>query len=305
MIRHHRLRLLSAVAMGLFVAVVAGCSRDLAPTDSNQAMQPPILIREAPGLRTLSDPPPLSATKFLKASDGGEVQIHDIKVRFEKGSLPADVNVTLTLLDTQELSFRIEPAGLLLKGPALVKTDKLHETNGGARTGVQILRRVGDAWTPLTSNRDDNKIWSSINVLGDYSMGVASTDGNVELISWLSGESYRTRHVSAAKGGSVKFSRYELKIPAGALAQDTYITVRDPGNGYLMCDLGPEGLHFRTPITLEVDLKGTGVTGSEWSIFWWNPASNLWEDQHGVCSGEKVVAQLSHFSLYAPGKAGW
>jgi hypothetical protein len=192
--------------------------------------------------------------------------------------------------------------------PATIKTDKLDHTNGRSRTDVTVLQNSNGSWSPIATGRDGDKIWAGITVLDDYAIGApttTSTTGDVQLISWLDGAGYRTRLVKADKGGSLKYGRYTLTFPAGALTQDTYITIREPGTGYMMCDLEPEGIHFNQPVDLEVDLKNTGITGDGWTIFWWNPVTGLWEDQNGTFSGDKVNAALRHFSRYAPGKAGW
>jgi hypothetical protein len=290
-----------------FVVVSLGCARENAPpTSGGQTSPDPTFIGLSGPLQTLATAPSLSVSKFLKAKDGGELDVQGVKVRFDKSSLPSDMTVTLTLLDSERLSFRVEPAGLVLAHAATIKTDKLNLTNGLTRDDVKLLQNTDGTWSQLDTHRDGSKIWADISVLGDYGMGFTTSDGqDVELISWLDGAGYRTRLVRADKGGVVKYGRFQVTFPAGALKEDTYITIRDPGLRYMMCDLEPEGIRFNQPVELEVDLKGTGITGDTWTIFWWNPATGLWEDQHGVFSGDRVNASLGHFSTYAPGKAGW
>lgn len=286
--------------------LTSGCSRDGNRVTGIDSPAGPVFIRQSGMLGPSGATSPLSVSRYLKAKDGGELDVQGVKVRFDKYSLPADTTVTLTLLDPEALSFRIEPAGLVMNVPATIKTDKLNQTNGRARQDIQVMRKSSQSWQVVDTRLDGNKVEADITVLGDYGLGVTADNGStVELIRWLDGASFQTRLIAADKGGSVKFGRYKITVPAGALSSDTYITVRDPGAGYLMCDLEPEGTRFSTPAELEVDLMNTGITGSGWSIFWWNPLTDLWQDQHGTFSGDKVTANLAHFSKYAPGKAGW
>jgi hypothetical protein len=292
---------MSLLAVGL---AASGCSRTDGPTSGGTAAQPIFIRATSPG--TLGSPPPMSVSKFIKARDGGEIELRDIKVRFEKNGLSADATITLSLLDTDELAVRLEHSGVNLLLPATIKTDKIDRTNGRDRADITFMGNASGTWTPISSVRDGDKLSAEIRTFGEYAIGMttASTTGDPQLIAWLDGAGYRTRLVKALKGGDVKYGRYTVTFPSGALPRDTYITVRDPGSGYLMCNLEPEGIHFNVPVDLEVDLKNTGISGSDWTIFWWNPTAGVWEDQEGTFSGDKVNAPLSHFSTYAPGKAG-
>jgi hypothetical protein len=54
-------------------------------------------------------------------------------------------------------------------------------------------------------------------------------------------------------------------VPAGALAQDTTITLdlpTDPTTAlYVLVDFGPDGLEFLKPATIRFDLGGVDLTG--------------------------------------------
>lgn len=118
-----------------------------------------------------------------------------------------------------------------------------------------------------------------------------------------------TRLIRARDGGEVRQGRFKVTIPPGALAADTYITVRDRSTSYVRCELQPHGIQFSQPVTLEIDLRGLGwAPYTNWSVYWHQPG-NTWEDQHGVFTNGRVSAQLWHFSEYAPGmdggRAGW
>ncbi|MEZ4256782.1 MAG: hypothetical protein R3A78_13920 [Polyangiales bacterium] len=111
--------------------------------------------------------------------------------------------------------------------------------------------------------------------------------------------------ISAKDGGEISFEGATLTIPAGALAEDTKITldVMDPdglpgaanvvGNAY---DFGPDGLAFLKPVTLELEadsLPGGDVTlafldGTDWTAL-----------DNPQVAGNKVTAETSHFTTFA------
>lgn len=117
--------------------------------------------------------------------------------------------------------------------------------------------------------------------------------------------------VRALDGGVVESGRHRLTIPPNALDSDTEITLVDVSMklGYVSCEAYPEGLQFRKPARLESSFKDLkDPTG--YSIFWVrDPGSRdeEWIDMRARVSldGTGLTAMLTHFSTYAPGKAGW
>ncbi len=104
----------------------------------------------------------------------------------------------------------------------------------------------------------------------------------------------------------VEYGRFKVQIPKNALSEDTYITVRDLGTGYLMCELEPHGIQFSIPVQFEMDLKGLHWEPyTDWTDYWLNEETGLWERQTGTFDGDKIVDSLSHFSRYVAGRAGW
>ena len=120
---------------------------------------------------------------------------------------------------------------------------------------------------------------------------------------------YTTRRIMADRGGVVQFGRFLVRIPAGALAADTDITVRDAGEPFVACELEPHGLQFLIPVTLEVSLRGLDCVGfNDWTVYW-VATPGLWVDQDATFDprGARLQAELWHFSTYVPGRprAGW
>ncbi|MDZ4805000.1 MAG: hypothetical protein SGI90_09090 [Candidatus Eisenbacteria bacterium] len=117
--------------------------------------------------------------------------------------------------------------------------------------------------------------------------------------------------VRAKDGGVVSAGRHRLTIPSGALKTDTMIQLKDVTGsaGFVSCEAYPEGLEFSKPVLLESsfrDLKDPfGFT-----IYWIaNPGKSdeNWVDMRAGLSADTqgLAVRLSHFSTYAPGKAGW
>ncbi len=111
------------------------------------------------------------------------------------------------------------------------------------------------------------------------------------------------RMVSAELGGTVSNGRITLEFPAGALNEDTFITMQlvDPTD--LIVEFGPHGLVFNTPVTVTWRLDGTDREGLAAStvIKWRNPETDVLEDVYNLPSnGESTIrGLLEHFSDYS------
>jgi hypothetical protein len=117
--------------------------------------------------------------------------------------------------------------------------------------------------------------------------------------------------VRADVGGVVESGRHRLTIPPYALEQDTEITLVDVSmeRGYVACEAYPEGLQFQKPARLESSFKDLKDPAG-YSIFWVRDPGTRdeeWIDMRAGLNadGTGLVAMLTHFSTYAPGKAGW
>jgi hypothetical protein len=107
--------------------------------------------------------------------------------------------------------------------------------------------------------------------------------------------------VLAKEGGSISNGRVSLEFPAGALNEDTYITMTmDKSN--LVVQFQPEGLVFNTPVTITWKLAGTVRDGRAGStvIKYRNPATELLEDIRNVPDDHpnRVKGFIEHFSEY-------
>ena len=108
--------------------------------------------------------------------------------------------------------------------------------------------------------------------------------------------------VSASLGGTVSNSRVTLEFPAGALDEDTYITMMMVDKDNLVVEFGPHGLVFNKPVTITWKLVGTNKEGRAEStvIKWRNPETGQLEEianlpvDHPNC----VMGLLEHFSDY-------
>ena len=92
-----------------------------------------------------------------------------------------------------------------------------------------------------------------------------SLDGVLEFVTLpdLSGTRVASKRIRAATGGSVELDGFRVDIPAGALPQDTTITIRLPVDPVLgkrvIAEFEPHGIQFNTPVTLSFPLQGVAL----------------------------------------------
>lgn len=309
--------------VALSILLVVACDRDgtrdpLSPSRGGPPANDPTLL-QSPATDRAGAKSDSIATKRI-GPGGGTVHLSDIiKVKFPQGALAAETDVTIRMLENERVLFSIAPEGLSLAVPVEITVDHLDDTDDRRFSGLALYRQAGANWSQLPGGRNDDEMQGTSVVLGVFAVARSSGQAakgesqtgaltDIEMLRWLSGPNHETKLIEAAKGGDVQFGCYNVEIPENALAADTYITVRDPANGYLMCELEPHGIRFRVPVALEMNVSGL-ATGDyvDWTIFWLNDASGLWEDQGAnySLSGHTLAADLMHFSKYAGGRAGW
>jgi hypothetical protein len=115
--------------------------------------------------------------------------------------------------------------------------------------------------------------------------------------------------VAAATGGTVTAEGATLEIPAGALAQDTAITVvaASPGAGMpeastvrgMVYDFGPDGTTFSKQAKLTLPMAGTPAAGERAVISWLDPVSNRWVNLSSTVAGGTISASVAHFTSFA------
>jgi hypothetical protein len=259
------------------------------------------------------------ATKRI-GPGGGTLHLSNIiAVKIPQGALGAEADITIRMLDSERVLFSITPEDLRLATPVEITVDHLDRTDNQRFSGLSIYRQNLSAWNQLPSGRNKNKIQGLSAVLGVFSVArngellgksefLTADIESIDMLRWLSGPNHETKLIETAKGGDVQVGRFKVKIPKNALAEDTFITVRDPANGYLMCELEPHGIEFLVPVELEMNVSDLALGDyTDWTIFWLNQESGYWEDQGASFSllHDKLTADLMHFSRYAGGRAGW
>jgi len=108
--------------------------------------------------------------------------------------------------------------------------------------------------------------------------------------------------VSADEGGRVVCGPFRLDFPAGALDEDTEITMNVIDDGTLGIELGPHGIQFNVPVTLSMNLEGTSAEGmaSQSSTLWFDEDDGIYIMMPKIPSQDDNIlkAQLEHFSKY-------
>ncbi|HXI57598.1 MAG TPA: hypothetical protein VNO55_16145 [Polyangia bacterium] len=114
-------------------------------------------------------------------------------------------------------------------------------------------------------------------------------------------------NIKAAEGGTVTAEGLTVKIPAGALAADTDITVAIsdgaglPGAANLagkVFDLGPSGTMFARPVTLTFDFDTTKVVAPKVAMVAFLQAGAWVTLADSFITGGKASATTTHFTPY-------
>ena len=112
--------------------------------------------------------------------------------------------------------------------------------------------------------------------------------------------------VSAEFGGSISNGWVTLDFPAGALDEDTEISISMPDPGKLIVELEPHGIQFNEPVGMTLNLNGTSAAGlaDDACMLWFNDDMGWWEKLKTEASDDNQSKTfLEHFSKYA-GKIG-
>jgi hypothetical protein len=249
----------------------------------------------------------LRVSRLISARNGGEISLGIIKVSFPRNALRNDAMVTLSQVEQERFVYRVEPADLVLLKPVTIKVGSLDRTTRSAFKNLTFYRISTDNPVPLITRALDKTAEGDTGTLGDFALGQPNGQGGeIQFLRYLSGPGYETELIQADHGGMVSYDRFTLRFPKGALTDDTYITIRNPGDGYLDCELEPHGIQFLQPVQLEMDLSGLHFSPfTDWTVYWYNDANDTWENQGGQFNWDRVTVDLHHFSTYRLGRAGW
>lgn len=115
--------------------------------------------------------------------------------------------------------------------------------------------------------------------------------------------------VVGAAGGTVSAGGATITIPAGALNQDTTITITtsSPNSSLpesstvqgLVFDFGPNGTTFSTPATLTLPMVATLAANERAVVSFLDPVSRQWVDLPSTVTGSVITAPVSHFTPFA------
>jgi hypothetical protein len=136
---------------------------------------------------------------------------------------------------------------------------------------------------------------------GDANLGSGTSGGSGASVSGK---------FDGAKGGKLNCDRLILTIPPGAFSGTATITITIPDRTVLKGELAispASANNFAVPVKLAVDLRDLPVDPTTLAVYWYDPAAGTWVVQPttAVLSPLSITTNLSHFSSYAAGKAGW
>lgn len=163
-------RFASVLAVLLFAA--AGCSdlarHPVAPEGPAAALLASEI--DLDGVLEFAELPDLStsrhAEKYIRASEGGFVELHGFRVDIPAGALPADTLVTIDLPSDDVLGKRViaefGPHGVQFN-EAVTLSVPLEGVRVPSGSGVEVARWENDAWTSLggTVSADGARLFST------------------------------------------------------------------------------------------------------------------------------------------------
>jgi hypothetical protein len=140
----------------------------------------------------------------------------------------------------------------------------------------------------------------SVSVLG----GSINLNGVLQFAGMpdLSGTRHAEKYIVASEGGFVELNGFRVDIPAGALSQNTTITIDLPTDNVLgkrlVAEFGPHGTQFNTPVTLSFPLTGVQVPLVPIEVARWENGG--WTSLGGSVNllGTVLSGTTPHFSTY-------
>lgn len=112
-----------------------------------------------------------------------------------------------------------------------------------------------------------------------------------------------------AAGGTITAGGATLDIPAGALEQNTTITVATSNSSAglpeaatvrgPLFDFGPDGTTFAVPAELTLPMPATPAAGERAVISWLDTEHDEWIDTSSAVTGDRIAAPITHFTVYA------
>lgn len=96
-------------------------------------------------------------------------------------------------------------------------------------------------------------------------------------------------------GGVLSVCGRTLTIPAGALHEPTYISLRRLSDGSV--DLEPDGQTFLVPVQI-LFVVPASAKASAYQVEWYDPSAEEWTQIPSLSAGGSRTASLAHFSRY-------
>lgn len=110
------------------------------------------------------------------------------------------------------------------------------------------------------------------------------------------------KYIVASEGGFVELQGFRVDIPAGALSQNTTITIDLPTDNVLgkrlIAEFGPHGTQFNTPVTLSFPLTDVLLPSGPIEVARWENGG--WTSLGGSVNslGTVLSSTTPHFSTY-------
>ena len=186
----------------------------------------------------------------------------------------------------------------------------------GQQTGIKIVRSIeiqDGGITTLVLDFDAEKSVS-------FNKGVGYTLKPVIKVKDYRLEDSTRKLIQANRGGSVEiFGEVGVDIPAGALSQDTEISITPLGEPSIqpfasmriigkVYDMGPDGTRFGKDVTVSISydkatLDRFGIDETSLKIYYFDTKTGLWEEIPGTIDFDRklVSGTVNHFTVFGVG----
>lgn len=154
------------------------------------------------------------------------------------------------------------------------------------------------------SDRSDSPLAPMSAPAPAYTLSGIDVSGLLSFVSLpsLLGPRHAQKWIVASQGGFVELNGFRVDIPAGALPQDTTVTIDLPTDLTLalrvMAEFGPHGVQFNQPVTLSFPLSGVSLNGGAIEVARWE--NDEWVGLGGSvnAAGTRLSGTTPHFSSY-------
>ncbi|MDZ7361051.1 MAG: hypothetical protein ONB46_10035 [candidate division KSB1 bacterium] len=111
-----------------------------------------------------------------------------------------------------------------------------------------------------------------------------------------------SKYMTVSAGGSLEYMGHHMRVPPGALSQNTEMYITDVSSDLIQANYGPSGT-FNKPVTVTIsyaDADLRNVDLRKMTIAWYDEAAGAWVEVGGTVNREDqtISVAVTHFTQY-------